>query len=178
MCVSSGNTQGGQGFTRERDARARKQKVIVCSPPSRTRSDRLERFDLVVFSFNRRHVRREESTTYLFLSPSTTTTHPSHNKCVVLYSKVRLIGAGTAETPVSIFQQLAKAGENHSVTRSRTRSRPVHRCDVGRRVLVPCRARERRKRRYSMKMPSLLGILRRMGKVAVGSTGSTVSLDR
>lgn len=54
----------------------------------------------------------------------------------------------------------------------------MHRCDVGRRLLVPCRARARRKRRYSMKMPSLLEISRRMGKVAVGSTGSTVSLDR
>lgn len=98
--------------------------------------------------------------------------------CVLLYSKVRLIGAGTAETLVSVFQKLAKAGENHSVTRSRARSRLVHRHDVGCRVSIPCRARERRKRRYSMKMPSLLEILRRMGKVAVGSTGSTVSLGR
>jgi hypothetical protein len=116
--------------------------------------------------------------TYLFLS------HPRQRHiglqplCVLLYSKIRLIGAGTAETPVSVFQKLAKAGENHSVTRSRARSRLVHRHDVGCRVSIPCRARERRKRRYSMKMPSPLEISRRMGKVAVGSTGSTVSLDR
>jgi hypothetical protein len=76
-----------------------------------------------------------------------------------------------------------KHGENHVETRSttwikRTSTHPSSEDHLDVTCVVSCRAKERRKRRCSMKMPSLLEISRRTVKEAVGSTGSTVSLER